>query len=291
MKQFITAILLVCVVAACGSKKTEEAPQAMNMILEPPPLSEKKTESAMGNTRLATADMMDEQVGSAPTRPIKNVEKKLIREGSISFETGNITETKKAINASLAKLGGYIERESESNGSDNERKEYKVFARVPAKNFEAFLNGVSSGADKIDSKNINVRDVTANFIDMTTRLANKKKLEQRYLDILRKSNKVADLLEVEEKLNEIREDIESTQNQLNYLVKDIDYSTLDITFYTKQTVKDTGVTFGYKIKSAFGDGWNILESMFFGIIELWPVWLILLVLVYAIKKWRKSRKA
>ncbi|GAB2985926.1 hypothetical protein GCM10027049_26430 [Mucilaginibacter puniceus] len=292
MKQFITAILLVCVFAAC-SNKAEETPQVMNALLEAPPTEYDKSESKVAAVRFPPPVVKTdaEMAAEESVNPIKPVEKKLIREGSISFETSNILETKKAINASLAKLGGYVETESESNGSDSERKEYKVFARVPAKNFEVFLNGVSTGADKIDSKNINVRDVTANFIDMTTRLANKKKLEQRYLEILKKSNKVSDLLEVEENLNQIREDIESTQNQLNYLVKDIDYSTLDITFYSKQTVNDTGVSFGYKIKSAFGNGWNTLESIFFGIIGLWPIWLILFMLIYAIRKWRKSRKA
>lgn len=287
MKQFITAILLVCVFAACRNK--EEEPQVMNLALSPP--HEAKQE-AVGNTDMVKfpPPVVKPDVEQAAT-PTKPVEKKLIREGSISFETSNILETKKAINASLVKLGGYVESESESNDNFENRKRYNLNVRVPAKNFEQFLGSVSESADKIDSKNISVRDVTANFIDVTTRLANKKKLEQRYLELLKKSDKVADLLEVENKLNEIRTDIESTQNQLNYLVKDIDYSTLDITFYTKQTIKDTGETFGYKIKSAFGDGWNILERIFFGIIELWPIWLILLVLVYAIRKWRKSRKA
>lgn len=284
MKQFISAILLVFVFAACRNKT--EQPQVMNALLEPPVAEMKAVKFpppvVKPDNEMATAEQV--------VNPTKPVEKKLIREGSISFETSNIIEIKKAINTSLAKLGGYVERESESNGSESERKEYKIFARVPAKNFEVFLNGVSSGADKIDAKNIYVRDVTANFIDMTTRLANKKKLEQRYLDLLKKSNKVADLLEVEDKLNEIRTDIESTQNQLNYLVKDIDYSTLDITFYTKQTVKDTGETFGYKIKSALGGGWNILESLFFGIIELWPIWLILVIVIYAVKRWKRTRR-
>ena len=215
------------------------------------------------------------------------IEKKIVKEGDISFETNNISETRRAITNSLNKSGGYIAEENESNNSDNNRKEYTIKARIPANSFDKFVDDVSSGAEKIDSKNISMKDVTTEYIDITTQLANKKKLEESYLALLKQGKKVSDLLDIEEKLTDIQSDIESTQGQLNYLTKQVEYSEFDITFYTKLAVVDDGKTFGYKFLSALSDGWDILGALFFGFIGLWPIWLIVIVLYMIIKAWRK----
>ena len=136
-----------------------------------------------------------------------------------------------------------------------------------------------------------MRDVTTEYIDITTRLANKKKLEERYLELLKKGDKIADLLQIENKLTEIRSDIESTQGQLNYLLKQVDYSSLDITFYAKQNVKESGQTFSYKINAALGNGWDTIGAWFYWFIGTWPSWLIITVVIILLKRWRKRRKA
>jgi len=218
-----------------------------------------------------------------------HIEKKLIKEGELRFKTSDIAATRKVLITSLEKLDGYVSEEGENNY--NGQKEITLNTRIPAKNFDAFLSVVSNNAESIDSKNIRIKDVTTEFIDVTTQLANKKKLEARYLELLNKSSKVADLLEVENKLTEIRSSIESTQGQLNYLSKQVAYSTLSITFYSKQTVQDNGQTFGYKIKNALVSGWYTLGGLFFGFIAWWPIWLALLAIVFAFRKWRnRSRK-
>ena len=76
------------------------------------------------------------------------------------------------------------------------------------------MSSISAAAGKIDSKNIKVKDVTTQFIDLTAQLANKKKLEQRYQELLKQGTKIADLLQIEDKLNEIQTDIDSTQGTI-----------------------------------------------------------------------------
>jgi hypothetical protein len=218
----------------------------------------------------------------------KTVLKKVIKDGNISFETASIGDTRKAIYAKIKSLDGYISNENENNNTDVNQKTYTITAHVPAKSFDAFVSGVAENALKIDSKNISTRDVTAQYIDITTRLANKKKLEERYLELLKKGSKISDLLEIENKLTEIRTDIESTQGQLNYLNKQIDYSTLEITFHTKQTVKENRATFGYRIKTALIDGWEGLVGLFFWIVSSWHYWLILTIVIVSIRRWRSN---
>jgi len=217
------------------------------------------------------------------------VEKKIIKEGEIRFKSEDVSATRKIIYASLKKLGGYVSEENETNGGDYGQKEFTLNARIPSKNFELFLSDVSSNAESIDSKNIRIKDVTSQYIDLSAQLANKKKLEERYLELLKRGNKISDLLEIENKLSEIRTDVESTQGQLNYMMRQVEYSSLNITFYAKQTVKDNGQSFGYKVKTSFLSGWLVLVNLFFGLVGLWPFWLAIAVFVFIMRRWKRNR--
>jgi len=219
----------------------------------------------------------------------KDTSKKIIKKGDIRFEAKNIMATRKALLYMLNKLNGYADEDNESVSSDSDSKEYNIKARIPAKNFDTFLDSVSSGAVKVDSRHISISDVTSQYIDMATRLHNQKILEATYIGLLKRASKMSDVLEVEDKLTDTRTEIESEQGQLNYMSKQIAYSSLDITFYTKQVQHDTGNTTRYRLTSAFSDGWQMLQIIFFGVITLWPLVLLSVGIFILVKGWRKKR--
>lgn len=267
----------------------------------PPPVAKPDNEVAkdkmVGYDANASAETETQNVILTPPPPIQNVNqqvadttKKIIKEGTISFETSDLIKTRKVILKTLESLNGYVSEENQSNDDNENRKEYNLKIRVPAQNFDRLLDTISAGADKIDTKNISITDVTANYIDVKTRLSNKKLLENRYTQLLAKATKISDLLEIENKLTEIRSDIESTQGQLNYLIKQVAYSSLDITFYTKTTAQENGNTFGYKLKNAISGGWNSLQNFIFWLISIWPFVLILSALGFLFIRRRRKRR-
>ena len=288
MKRIIYSLLALLMLAGCenGKTNTKEKIKITNVELVPPAVEDIKAVDSKQTPRTLNLSIPANSVGNAG-----EVSKKIIKEGDISFEAKDIKQTRNVIYNSLTRLGGYIGREIETNNSDNNRKECTLNIRVPAKNFEQFLSGVTAAAEKIDSKNIRIKDVTTEYIDITADLANKKKLEERYQELLKKANKMADMLEIESKLTEIRTDIDAAQGRLNYLIKQVEYSSLDITFYTKQLVQDNGNTFGYRLVSALSDGWIVLGGLFFGFLQVWPVWILLGVSVIIIKKWRRKQRS
>jgi hypothetical protein len=221
---------------------------------------------------------------------VANTEKKIIKEGDIRFETSDVAQARKQIITSLKHLGGYAEDDSETTDGAQGSKEYTISIRIPAKNFDAFLGTVASTAVKIDSRNIRVKDVTTQFIDTKTRLDNKLQLEKRYLNLLNRAGKMRDLLDIEDKLTEIRSDIESTQSQLNYMSKQVAYSSLNITFYTKQAEQvAAGNGFGYKLMHSLTSGWDFLQDLFFGLLANWPLLIIIVIVLVLIRRWRRNR--
>lgn len=293
MKKLIFIAGLLLLFSAC---KNKEDVKSVNF---PPPLAkmdagvtEAKISEPEGNDDDARVAAGYENAGVKNSPDVADTSKKLVKDGDIEFETNDLIATRKGILASLKKYGGYVEEDSQSTDAGENRKQYELKVRIPAKNFDLFFDSVSSTADKIDSKNVSITDSTTKYIDIQTRLNNKKLLEKRYLELLSRASKVSDVLEIQDKLSEIRSDIESTQAQLNYLNKQVAYSSLDITFYTQESAQvDTGNGAVYKFKKAIADGWQILQSLFFGLITLWPVVLILVIFYWLIKIWRKRRKA
>ncbi|MFI5160288.1 MAG: DUF4349 domain-containing protein [Sphingobacteriales bacterium] len=324
MKNFLLIAVLLLSLSSCGHKKND----SVNTVKFPPPVvmaddevaenpptvkelevadpgvkSQKGDPSAdiVLNGPVGNADkMVDATQGfskkympASSTKTVNDTSKKITKEGDISFETKDIAATRKGLLNNLRKLGGYLDEDNESVNSDDDRKEYTLKARIPSKNFDLFLDSVSTTAIKIDSKHITITDVTTRYIDMSTRLQNKKLLEASYLALLKKATKMSDILDVENKLNDIRTEIESTQGQLNYLNKQIAYSSLDITFYVTHLNKPyvASNTFGHQFQKALTKGFNYVKKVFFGIIALWPLWVLVIAAFLVIRSRIKRKKA
>lgn len=291
MKKLLIISLLMFTLISCNHNS--------NLKFPPPivkPDNEVMENSAASSDLIASADVKAQDVVLTPA-PNQNVNeqtsdtaRKIVKEGTISFETSNLEKTRKNILNEVNELKGYLSEENQSNDETENRKEYNLKIRVPSQSFDHLLDTISADAEKIDSKNISTTDITTKFIDVKTRLNNKKLLENRYNQLLTQATKMSDLLAIENKLTEIRSDIESTQGQLNYLSKQVAYSSLDITFYTKTSAEESGNTFAYRLKNAIAGGWNSLQGLFFWLIAAWPFVLIGLVLYFLFSRWRRRRK-
>jgi hypothetical protein len=297
MKNLLLTATLLLIFSSCGNKNSNpdtiaDKGVATTKYIEKSgdPSADIKIDEPVGNSDVKAYEV-ESPTNNQSRAIVADTAKKIVKEGDISFETNNIAATRKKILNSLHKLGGYVSEDNQTTDNGSYFKNYTLKIRIPAKNFDLLLDTVTSSAYKIDSKNISITDVTARFIDITTRLNNKKLLESRYQELLRKAVKVSDLLEIEAKLTEIRSDIESTQGQLNYLNKQVAYSSLTIIFYTKEIARaDKPVSFGYKFTNALGRGWSFLQGLFYKTVSLWPFWVMVIVLYTLFKLWRRKKR-
>jgi len=299
MKRLLFIAVLFIALAACKDKDANSVKfpppaykadaEVREKVLPPPPNADANASGPVGNADDATSE---DNANANQNSTVADTSKKIVKDATIVFETNDLLATRAKILDSLKKYGGYADEDNQTTNSDSNRVEYELKVHIPSKYFDLMLNTASSAADKIDSKSITITDSTTHFIDITTRLNNKKLLEKHYQELLGKATKISDLLEIENKLNEIRSDIESTQGQLNYLNKQVAYSSLDITFYARHNARvNSTAGFGYKIKKALGHGWRRLQNLFFGFIGLWPYIILLLLACWLVKKWLKRRKA
>lgn len=216
------------------------------------------------------------------------VEQKIIKTGSVRFETNDLEKTYQHIFLAAKKYKSNIQ-------NDSEGKEYgsiykRMTVRVPSQNFDLFLNEISQGVTFFDTKEVSAEDVTEQYIDIEARLIAKKRLENRYLELLKKATKVTEILEIEKQLSAIREEIESKQGQLLYLQNQISMSTITIEFY-KNVAENEGATISYgsKIWNGIVSGFNSFSDFLISLISVWPFLILLVAVIYWIKKWLKRR--
>lgn len=212
------------------------------------------------------------------------VKRKLIKEGSISFESNDIVSTKETIFKAVEKYKGYISSDQQYKSSNQISNTISI--RVPANNFDNLLSEATKGIDKFDNKVIEIKDVTEEFLDIQARLKVKKELEIRYLELLKKANNVTEMLEVENQIGQLRSDIESIEGRLKYLENKVSFSTLTITFYQKISNQ---TEFGGKFSNGFKNGWENLILFFVFLTNIWPFIIILIALIFLIKFWRKKK--
>lgn len=233
-------------------------------------------------------ESLDETIitGSSNQKKEANyTDRKLIKNGHISFETDDLQQTKQQIISLIKKYGGYIAADNQNAYGNT--KTINLSVRIPAQHFDTILSGIAKNVEKFDNKEIRISDVTAEFLDVEARLKNKKELDKKYLEILQKAKSVQDILNVERELGKLREEIESTEGRLKYLKNQVAFSTLNISFY--KSVKST-TSFGKRIAEGFVKGFENLKGFFIGIINLWPFVLILLAVIILIRKRFKRKK-
>lgn len=233
------------------------------------------------------APMLDSKESAADFEA--NIEQKIIKESNLRYETQDLQKTYEQVTAAIKKHQAYLQNDTE--GKDYNSIYRNLTVRIPNANFDAFLADIGKGVAYFDRKEISAKDVTAEFIDIDARLKAKKTLEARFLELLSKATKVSEILEIEKELSNIREEIEAKQGQLKYLQNRVSLSTVNIEFYKNVAQSDAAtVSYGSKILNAIKSGWNGISSFFIGLLHIWPFILILVALIFVIKRQLRKKK-
>ncbi len=216
--------------------------------------------------------------------------KKIIKDGRMGLKVTDLEKTKTRIDTLVRNFGGYYANENFSN-TDWESS-YNLKIRLPFSNFEKFIAVIESGIGEVQYKGIDARDVTDQFIDLETRLENKRNYLARYNDLLKQAKSVKEILEIEEKIRVLEEEIDSVTGRLKYLSDLVDYSTLDLTITKRKEFKYNPADrdrFAERLKQSLSKGWFGFVDFTLFLIRIWPVWIIVILLIFAWKRYKKTR--
>ena len=204
-------------------------------------------------------------------------DRKLIKTVNMDVETENFDELVDKVLNRINSLGGYPENTSingDNYGSTTKRYAY-ITARIPADKMDVFVEEIS-GDSNVLSRNESIDDVTLNYVDME---AKKKSLQTEY-ERLNKLIETADDLEtlilLEERLAEVRYELESYESRLRTMDNQVRYSTVNISIH--EVVKYTPTpTHEESLLERMGNSFaNSCSAMVEGLQELLVIFVALL---------------
>lgn len=221
-----------------------------------------------------TEPQLSEPLATAPT------ERKVIQNGEFTIETKMPTEDQNKIAALATSLSGFVVTSEYQQSASQTNSTVSLIIRVPAANFQKATDALLQIGTRVLHKKIAGQDVTAEFIDLEARLRAKKALEAQYFEIMKRASKISDVLEVQQKLTEVRTEIEQAEGRRRYLENQSALSTINISLHTPAPlVAATQTGFWASIKNSFGDGVDVAVAIVLGIIRFVIVMLPIVVLL------------
>ncbi|MEO6329703.1 MAG: DUF4349 domain-containing protein [Ginsengibacter sp.] len=287
MKKIYLLFTLTFLFAACdrpSGKHMELTSKDLTLEEIPPPKSQQLIEEDKAKKAPAFDTSVSAQ--SSPGSASKeDWDKKIIKTAYLKLEVTNFKTYADVIHKAAKQYGGYIANEEQNQTED--KIETTIAIKVPVEQFDAIMNDLPSTASKIIEKKITSDDVTGEVVDTKSRLEAKRQMRLKYLEFLKQSKNMAEVLQVQNEINNIQEQIESASGRINYLSHQSSFSTINLIYYQPlpgyvPTDKTPG--FAYRIIEAFKTGLGFMTEIFIGIISIWPIFLILIGVVIIYKK-------
>ncbi len=220
-------------------------------------------------------------------------EQKLIRTATIRIEVVDYQKARMQIDSVLKLNKAWVNSENLNNF--DYRISNDMTLKVPSGNLDLLVNGLLSIAKKVEYQGVETSDVTEEFIDVQSRLKNQKAVEQKFLGLLRRTDSIDEILKIEQKLAEVRGQIESMEGRLKYLNNRVDFSMVYLNVFQRIEYRfepEPMVSFWEQLKNSMNRGWKGLVVFIFFLIRLWPLWIIgvggWLIVLFFIKKKRNG---
>lgn len=159
----------------------------------------------------------------------------VIRNGDVSVEVDSVELAMDRLRQLATSLGGYVGNVSTHTG-EHEVRSATLELKVPAARFDDAMSGMVP-LGKVERSTATAQDVGEEFVDLTARVENARRLEARLVALLaQRTGKLEDVLAVERELARVREEIERYEGRLRYLGSRVAISTVVATVHEKVPV-------------------------------------------------------
>jgi len=284
----VTVLILTCL-AGCGAKSdvmTEAADGYYNGLYD-----------SVNSSASETVQDSGKNPGSAGV-----ANQKLVRTMKIEAETNDMDTMLSEMDSRIDSLGGYVEYRSLRNGGSTSTRRYRhadMTIRIPADRLDEFVSHIH-GETNVVYYNESADDITLRYVATESRVTALETEQQRLMELLSKAEDMSDLLLIEERLTNVRTELEEVTSQMRLYDNMVDYGTVQLT--VTEVREYTAVeeqTVWQKIGSGLSENWKSLcegaEAVFVFLVTsvpyLIPVGAAVVVTVVAVKlATRKTKK-
>jgi hypothetical protein len=216
--------------AATGSDAAVPAP----LPAVPPPRIDAERFAAAGQPGGERMALKGGTAGGREPSPESPLPGQAQQAGSMLIRSGQAVVEVDSLQAGIARVrrlaeaaGALVANTSVQAGREQQRSA-SLELRIPSDRFDSVVNGLAP-IGRVESVNIPAQDVGEEFVDLTARLANARRLEARLIELLaNRTGRLTDVLAVERELARVREQIERYEGRLRYLQSRVSVSSLTV---------------------------------------------------------------
>jgi hypothetical protein len=211
-----TKVVLVCIVAlglllaACSPAATP-APSVVGI--------QEVSATAVAQT-VETA-----QDGVQPVAPAGGV-RMVIKDADMELLVEDVDVALAKVTQMAADYGGYVV--SSQTWEDADRKHGSLRIAVPSAQFETALNQLRNLGVKVVRETASGQDVSAEYVDLRSRLTNLEATAARVREFLKDAKTVEESLRVNQQLSELEAQIEQVKGQMEYYEGRAAFSTISV---------------------------------------------------------------
>jgi hypothetical protein len=294
----VMAAVGLTIAAACnrdaardGNATKEEGDQALQSapaMAPAPPSAEMSARGVAGNSvafarpQDPSASAVDRVGAGAQGTGASVVPSMIIRSGNATVEVDSLEIAVAELRLLATRLSGYVANTSMQTGAE-EMRSASLELKIPAARFDEAIQGLRP-LGTVEAVNVTAEDVGEEFVDVTARVANAERLEDRLVTLLAtRTGRLEDVLHVERELARVREEIERYEGRLRYLRTRAAVSTLVVTVHEPRPI--VGPYAGANpIADAFRAMWRNLVAFVAGLIAALG-WLIPVAAILAGAWW------
>jgi hypothetical protein len=226
-------------------------------------------------------------------------ERMVIWNASISLTVEDTTEAVAQVQVVARDLGGYTTG-SESWLSDDQLHA-RLTIRVPAERFEEAMAHLRDLALEVNRESASSEDVTAQYVDLESRLRHLEAKEVQLLDFLDRAEDTEAVLAVYEHLAETQADIEQVKGKMAYLQNLSAMATISVELFPEEAEIQV-VEEGWKpartlrraARALVGTLEGLGNALIWFAVYVLPILLVLAVpvifVVWLVRRWRRRRR-
>ena len=225
-----------------------------------------------------THALQDSTADAAVVSKARSIDtRKIIYTTSLTLESTEYDTTRAALDQALAGTDGYIQQTEEYTRPGDART-LRTTYRIPAGQYQTFLQAIAQTGNLIHS-NESSDDVTMQYVDTKAHVDALTTQRDRLLALQNQASDLADLLAIEDQLTQAQYELESWQAQLNVLINQTDYCTVNLELYEVKVYTPTQTSLLQRIGQAFRGALTsfgeTLTGLLLWVIGCWP-WLVLI---------------
>ncbi len=228
---FSLIIIATLILSACASARSSEPMSLAGGAAAP---SAPESAPAMDVAEQSTVSNSGSGASSAP------VERIVIKNADLVIVVSDVEGRMKNIQVMAEQMGGFVVSSNLYQSYTNNSvqvPEAQIVIRVPAEKLDDALNQIKKDIVEVQTETRSGQDVTAEYVDLQSRLKNYEAAEAQLSEILKTTTNTEDVVSIFNQLVYYREQIELVKGQIKYYDEAAALSAVSVRIVAEETVQ------------------------------------------------------